>query len=56
MWLRRNDIKDEASDTCSWLLAHPSYLTWLDDEGCEQAAGCELSSRMSSRKGGCGAV
>ena len=29
MSLRRNEIKDEASDTCSWLLTHPSYLTWL---------------------------
>src|SRR5271155_3673319 len=29
MWLRRNEIKDEASDTCAWLLRHPSYSTWL---------------------------
>jgi ankyrin repeat protein len=29
MWLRGNDIKDEASATCAWLLTHPSYSTWL---------------------------
>ena len=29
MWLRGNEIGDEASATCAWLLRHPSYLTWL---------------------------
>jgi ankyrin repeat protein len=29
MNLRLNDIKDEAFDTCSWLLKHKNYTTWL---------------------------
>src|SRR5271155_4172669 len=29
MWLRGNEIKDEASATCAWLLRHHSYSTWL---------------------------
>ena len=29
MNLRLNDIKDEAFDTCAWLLKHNSYTTWL---------------------------
>lgn len=29
MWLRENEIKDEASATCAWLLRHSSYSTWL---------------------------
>src|SRR5215471_10848607 len=30
MDLRANDINEEASDTCSWLLEHKNYRTWLD--------------------------
>src|SRR5271155_1763148 len=29
MRLRENEIKDEASATCAWLLRHSSYSTWL---------------------------
>ena len=29
MNLRLNDIKDEAFDTCAWLLKHKNYTTWL---------------------------
>jgi ankyrin repeat protein len=29
MSLRRKDVKDEASQTCAWLVKHKSYMTWL---------------------------
>lgn len=31
--MRRNDIKNEARETCSWLLKNEDYKTWIQDQG-----------------------
>jgi energy-coupling factor transporter ATP-binding protein EcfA2 len=33
MYMRRNDIKNEARETCSWLLKNEDYKTWIQDQG-----------------------